>query len=376
MTGIVRIYRCAVILLLSIVHGIVPSEAIESEDLVGLWLFNDGIGSSVALDISPNGNHGAVRGPQYVQGRFGMGLDFDGVDDFVDAGSDASLNLTRELSITVWVFPKGAGINNGIILLKQNVPGTPGASYGLGYEPQTQMFFQVLMAPGHEDSQFYGPAEVSTWHHLAITYNAVGVLRSYVDGQLRLEQPLAGPGLSGLPDGPLHFGQQNASSIESFFGIIDELAIFNRALSQAEISQIMTDGLASTVSCLATELPEESCEDGVDNDCDGEVDGTDSDCAVTGPFIRGDCDGNGGVGGSPTEAVILLNFAFRGGPRPDCLAACDAEANGSLGITDALRILRHSFLGLDEPDPPFPDCVASRLVSDAMLGCELPQSCP
>ena len=359
-----------------IAAGIAPSSAIEPEDVAGMWLFDDGIGASVAWDMSPNGNHGSVRGPQQVDGRIGMALDFDGVDDLVDAGNDASLSLTEELSITVWVFPKGSGINNGIILLKQNVTGTPGASYGLGYEPNADMFFQVLNGPGHTDSQFHGPVELDAWHHLAITYDAAGRLRSYVNGKLRLEQTLSGSGLSGLPEGPLHVGQQDASTLESFFGIIDELAIFSRALTSVEISQIMNGGLASAMSCLAAELPEESCEDGVDNDCDGDTDGADGDCALTGPFLRGDCDGNGSVGGNPAEAVILLTFAFRGGTRPDCLAACDAEANGTIGVTDALRILRHSFLGLGEPDPPFPDCDLSTLVSDVTVGCAVPQNCP
>ena len=88
-----------------------------------------------------------------------------------------------------------------------------------------------------------------------------------------------------------------------------------------------------------------------------------------GPFIRGDCDGNGVVGGSPTEAIVLLTFAFRGGPEPPCLAACDAEANGALGITDALRILRFAFLGQGMPDLPFPDCTMSDRETDVALGC-------
>ena len=91
-----------------------------------------------------------------------------------------------------------------------------------------------------------------------------------------------------------------------------------------------------------------------------------------GPFTRGDCDGNGVFGGSPTEAIVLLNFSFRGGAAPPCLAACDAEANGSIGITDALRILRAAFLGTGQPDAPFPDCTTSDLGSDLQLGCETP----
>ena len=123
---------------------------------------------------------------------------------------------------------------------------------------------------------------------------------------------------------------------------------------------------------------QEDCANGVDDDCDGNVDDADEDCAPSGvgPFIRGDCDGNTQVGGSPTEAIVLLNFAFRGGNAPPCLAACDAEANGSIGITDALRILRHAFLGVGEPDAPFPDCTTSDIGTDVDLGCETPIACP
>ena len=134
--------------------------------------------------------------------------------------------------------------------------------------------------------------------------------------------------------------------------------------------------------CVGNAACVEVCDDGKDNDADGNVDCADADCegapacpSGIGPFLRGDCDGNGQVGGSPTEAIVLLNFAFRGGAAPGCLAACDAEANGSIGITDALRILRHSFLGMGEPDAPFPECVASTLESDETLGCETPNDC-
>ena len=95
-----------------------------------------------------------------------------------------------------------------------------------------------------------------------------------------------------------------------------------------------------------------------------------------GPFLRGDCDGNGIVGGTPTEAIVLLNYAFRGAGAPGCVAACDAEANGSIGITDALRILRFSFLGQGQPDAPFPDCARSEAESDLALGCEVSACTP
>ena len=90
------------------------------------------------------------------------------------------------------------------------------------------------------------------------------------------------------------------------------------------------------------------------------------------PFLRGDGNNDGEVGGSTTEAIVLLRFAFLAGDRPPCLAACDADADG----TDAVRILRSAFLAQQPPEPPFPECGVSDLPSDISLGCEIsPASC-
>ena len=95
----------------------------------------------------------------------------------------------------------------------------------------------------------------------------------------------------------------------------------------------------------------------------------------TGPFLRGDCDNNGRLSESTTDALALFGFVFRGKDQPECLAACDAEANGVLNITDGLRILQFLFLGKKPPDPPFPACASSDEETDAIIGCETP-FCP
>ena len=89
-------------------------------------------------------------------------------------------------------------------------------------------------------------------------------------------------------------------------------------------------------------------------------------------FLRGDCDNDGRVGGSTTDSIVLLRFAFLAGEPPPCLAACDAEANGTIGVADAVRLLRFSFLAQQPPDPPFPECGLTELESDIALGCESP----
>jgi hypothetical protein len=75
-------------------------------------------------------------------------------------------------------------------------------------------------------------------------------------------------------------------------------------------------------------------------------------------FVRGDCDSDGEVSGVVTDAVFLLNFLFLGGPRPGCLAACDANNDGAVigVVTDAVYLLTFNFLGGPAPPQPFPLC--------------------
>ncbi|MCZ6793153.1 MAG: dockerin type I repeat-containing protein, partial [Planctomycetota bacterium] len=99
-------------------------------------------------------------------------------------------------------------------------------------------------------------------------------------------------------------------------------------------------------------------------------------------FLRGDCNSDGEVTGSVTDAVFLLEFNFLGGPRPPCLAACDANGDGEVtgSVTDAVYLLGFNFLGTAPPPGPFPHCRSVRALSalerDAALGCETVPECP
>ena len=75
-------------------------------------------------------------------------------------------------------------------------------------------------------------------------------------------------------------------------------------------------------------------------------------------FVRGDCNGDGRVPGSPTDALFLLNFAFASGPAPRCLQACDANRDGRvLGtVVDSVYLLQFNSLGGPAPPEPYPNC--------------------
>jgi hypothetical protein len=71
------------------------------------------------------------------------------------------------------------------------------------------------------------------------------------------------------------------------------------------------------------------------------------------PFIRGDSDANDAL--ELTDAVVLLDYLFRRGPRPPSLDASDADDSGRLNVTDAVYLLLHLFRGGQPPPPPYPE---------------------
>ena len=115
----------------------------------------------------------------------------------------------------------------------------------------------------------------------------------------------------------------------------------------------------------------EICDNGIDDDRDREIDCDDEDCSGVEPcrviaFIRGDPDGNGAV--QLTDGIFILNFLFLGGDSPGCFEAADADDNGAVQMTDGIYILNFLFLGGAAMPAPHPDCGTSG--EDAEPGCE------
>ncbi|MBI4604831.1 MAG: hypothetical protein HY721_22950 [Planctomycetes bacterium] len=90
-------------------------------------------------------------------------------------------------------------------------------------------------------------------------------------------------------------------------------------------------------------------------------------------FHRGDADGNGEL--EITDAVRVLGFLFLGGTGPPCLDAADADDNGLLEITDAIRVLGYLFLGHKPPEPPGPAPLACGRDGGQELGCAFYSGC-
>ena len=110
--------------------------------LVGHWKLDELIGTT-ATDSSTSNNTGTlIGGPVWSAGQLAGALSFDGIDDYVDAGSDPSLNITGEVTIAGWVNLAQTGIDQKIA---GNQDGTAGG-YKLGVFTNNKVEFEVRSA--------------------------------------------------------------------------------------------------------------------------------------------------------------------------------------------------------------------------------------
>ena len=196
--------------------------------LVGAWGFNEASGTS-ATDSSGTGNTGTVTGATRVAGgRYGGALSFDGVNDLVTVNDANSLDLRTSMTLEAWVRPTAVNDWRTVILKEQ-----PGqlvyALYGStdNSRPSAHVFTTGDRALG-------GPAVLpaNAWSHLATTWDGLN-LRLYVNGTQVASSALTGTAVASAS--PLRIGGNTVWS-EWFAGLIDEVRVYNRALTPAELA--------------------------------------------------------------------------------------------------------------------------------------------
>ena len=209
-----------------------------SSGLVGLWSFEEGEDPTIAYDSSGNNNDGAIYEAIYNPDQWGgNALSFDGVDDYVDCGNDASLNITTAITIEAWVYPRSAGLNNyGRITDKHPAP-------CLLVGPNGQLrWFGDIGGISVDKAVCTDCVSWNNWHHLALTYDmseATPTIRGYVDGELKgtitgYNGPLSITSVhlaigNSLEEGTAYYLNR------AFDGLIDEVRIWNTALSPSTI---------------------------------------------------------------------------------------------------------------------------------------------
>ncbi len=220
--------------------------------LAGLWHFDEGSGTT-AFDSSGNGNNGTIVDATYVPGKFRTALSFDGVDDFVDAGNATSLQVSAgDFTVEGWVNfnslvvssscdPNGCDMS---IVDKMSGPVGVGANpdgWRL-FKQQDNHFWFCLggsasvngcsAAPGISTTvRSTTVATTNTWFHVAGVKTSTAI-KIYVNGALEATTTLGSFTDTNSTD--VLIGK-NAPEGALLNGLVDEVHIWARALSSAEI---------------------------------------------------------------------------------------------------------------------------------------------
>jgi len=212
-----------------------PYEAYKREILSGdglvLALFMDEGRGDRVIDASGKGNHGTVYGARWRKERGIWTLSFDGVDDYVEVADSASLDITDEITIEAWVkLNSFASASNNIVLTDS---WTNANRIMLFVKDDGAAVFRVEPPDGTNQDATKSGIELNKWYHLAGRYNseAVTIFVNGVEGT-----PYNNPVARGSANYNWTIGAMTSASIYTN-GTIDEVRIYNRALSADEIAR-------------------------------------------------------------------------------------------------------------------------------------------
>ncbi len=194
-------------------------------------------GDGNASDIWGGNNGTLINGATFGVGKVAQAFSFDGVDDYIEVGPQPSLVMTDTMTMDAWIYPTGPGSEaNGAIIINKE------GEYELYRHRDGDIGWAFGNAdPGWVNTDTGHIAPENQWTHIAVVYN-LGLVQTYANGVLIHQYE--GSGTIGDVDPVSNdFRISNRDWFtEIFDGLIDEVDIFNRALSGAEILAIYNAG--------------------------------------------------------------------------------------------------------------------------------------
>ena len=208
---------------------------------VAHWKFDEGAGI-VAHDLV-GGNDGTIYGATWTTGQIDSALIFDGVD-YIDCGNNMALNITKNVSIAAWIKFDDLPMHQ-TILAKRGLVSDSASNYALRTGRET-----TIIHNNDEFEFYYGSAPawhiyttsnvnltVGNWYHVAVTFTfgSGSSIKCYVNGNL-----VSGSWTTGNGDSPVKINTNpltigGLTDDERINGTIDDVQLYNRALSAEEI---------------------------------------------------------------------------------------------------------------------------------------------
>jgi len=199
-----------------------------TNDLAAYLPFDENSGTSTE-DKSGNNNNGNINGAIWASGKVNYGLSFDG-SNYVGCGTDSSLDIYSDISVEAWIKPTQMDLFNTIL-----AKGTASNNYSyflaIGTYYNNSLSFQLGEAGGIMTGTI--PIRTDEWQHL-VGVRQGNKMRTYVNNQLSNEITV-GTGEIRQNNFPLEIGKYDGRGY--FKGNLDEIKIYNRVLTDDEISE-------------------------------------------------------------------------------------------------------------------------------------------
>lgn len=212
-----------------------------SRGLVGYWLFNEGSGSK-AYDISGQGNHGRLinmlpnaQSSGWGGSKFGGGLQFDGVNDYVDCGNQESLNFgTGDFTVAAWIRP-GAARWSTIVGKYDFNPG-----FAIITTSNSHIHIQIGDSSGWTQQEGSIDINDDGWHHVVAVFNRNANCSLYIDGKIDFNVDITARSGSINNNYSLQIGRRRDGT-NVYIGSIDSISAYNRILLATEVKQLYHD---------------------------------------------------------------------------------------------------------------------------------------
>jgi hypothetical protein len=237
------------------VQAQVPSY-VPTNGLVGWWPFNGN-----ANDESGNGNNGTVFGAALTTDRDGnlnSAFSFDGVNDWINVNNSNSLNPPSQITISAWINTYAYNISSASMVVNK------GWDQGNGH-------YDILVLTSTKKSRFVigrdlyvesnSIINLNQWTFITVSINNL-TMKIYVNGILENTVLQSNNNSFGTNTDPLYIGKHDYNNAPYYFkGKIDDIGIWNRALTQSEITALYQATIPVTAS--ASTISNVTCFNGI-----------------------------------------------------------------------------------------------------------------
>ena len=227
----------------------VPSY-VPTNGLVGYWPFNGN-----ANDESGNGNNGTNNGATLTTDRFGnsnSAYSFNGTNNFIELVNSAQLDNMNDFSISTWYQVNNTSPQFQFLVSKDLMGDPPNGDWDF-YVNYNKVKFDITINTNNNSGTQNSLIEPNTWNHALITRNSLsGLINIYINGVL--ENSFTGYIGPYSNTQKMNFGRQGSSNQHFLNGKLDDIGIWNRALTQQEITNLYNSSLPQT-ACLPANVP-------------------------------------------------------------------------------------------------------------------------